>query len=130
VHSSSEPHRAADEDANPPNQSGHPRRYGATEDAFEQPLSDVSAVALSLQATPAPASEVLDDGELLPTTPGFYGWWSRQGAIAGLPHVAHPLEGELSLLYIGISPVREASRQTIRSRVIGNHLKGKRSGLG
>jgi hypothetical protein len=27
-------------------------------------------------------------------------------------------------------PVREASRQTIRSRVIGNHLKGKWSGLG
>jgi hypothetical protein len=37
---------------------------------------------------------------------------------------AHPLDGDLSLLYIGISPVREGSRQTIRSRVIGNHLKG------
>jgi hypothetical protein len=80
----------------------------ATSEAFEQPLCDVSAVAVSLQAMPAPASEVLDDGELLPTTPGFYGWWSRRDAIAGLPHVAHPLQGELSLLYIGISPVRES----------------------
>jgi len=34
------------------------------------------------------------------------------------------LDDELSLLYVGISPVREASRRTIRSRVIGNHLNG------
>jgi hypothetical protein len=87
-------------------------------------MSDVRAVALLLQATPAVASDVLDNRELLPSTPGFYGWWSRQGAIGGVPHVAHPRQGELSLLYVGISPVREGSRQTIRSRVIGNHLKG------
>jgi hypothetical protein len=46
------------------------------------------------------------------------------GAIAALPHVAHPLDAELSLLYVGISPAHETSRQTIHARVIGNHLSG------
>jgi GIY-YIG catalytic domain len=34
------------------------------------------------------------------------------------------LDDDLALLYVGISPVRETSRQTIRSRVLGNHLNG------
>jgi hypothetical protein len=87
-------------------------------------MSDGGVVAQSLQATPVAASDVLERRELLPATAGFYGWWSRRGAIREVPHVAHPLEGELSLLYIGISPARGGSRQTIRSRVIRNHLKG------
>ena len=87
-------------------------------------MSDSDVVAQSLQATPVAASDVLEHRDLLPATPGFYGWWSRRDAIRDVPHVAHPLEGELSLLYIGISPAREGSRQTVRSRVIGNHLKG------
>lgn len=87
-------------------------------------MTDGDRVAQSLQARPVAASDVLQHRELLLVAPGFYGWWSRRGAIGGVPHVAHPLEGDLSLLYIGISPVREGSRQTIRSRVIGNHLKG------
>jgi len=55
---------------------------------------------------------------------GFYGWWSHRGAIGSVPHVPHPLDDDLTLLYVGISPARETSRQTIRSRVIGNHLNG------
>lgn len=41
-----------------------------------------------------------------------------------MPHIPHPLDNDVSLLYIGISPVRMTSGQTIRSRVIGNHLNG------
>jgi hypothetical protein len=57
-------------------------------------------------------------------TAGFYCWWSRRGSIGGVPHLAHPRDGDLALLYVGISPGREGSRQTIRSRVVGNHLNG------
>lgn len=68
--------------------------------------------------------EVRDDPELLPAAPGFYAWWSRRGALAGVPHISHPLDEEIALLYVGISPARETSRQTVRSRVLGNHLGG------
>jgi hypothetical protein len=34
------------------------------------------------------------------------------------------LDDDLALLYVGISPVRETPRQTIRSRVLGNQLNG------
>jgi hypothetical protein len=85
---------------------------------------DVSSVVRSLQAAPVAASDVRQQHALLPAAPGFYCWWSRHGAIGCMPHVAHPGEGALSLLYVGISPGRNGSRQTIRSRVVGNHLKG------
>lgn len=62
--------------------------------------------------------------DLVPASGGFYAWWSRRGAIAVVPYVPHPLDAELSLLYVGISPVRESSRQSVRARVIGNHLRG------
>src|SRR6266540_7331103 len=87
-------------------------------------MSDAHAVAESLQVPPVPVPLVLQSRGLVPAAPGFYGWWSHRGAIGGVPHVPHPLDDELSLLYVGISPARETSRQTIRSRVIGNHLNG------
>jgi hypothetical protein len=82
------------------------------------------SVVEALQRPARAAPEVLQAPEPLPAEPGFYGWWSYQGALAGVPHVPHPLDGELSLLYVRISPARETSRQTIRSRVLGNHLNG------
>lgn len=85
---------------------------------------DVGAVVRALQCLAVPIVRLLEVGELVPAAPGFYCWWSHRGAIAGLPHVPHPLDRRLSLLYVGISPARETSRQTVRSRVIGNHLNG------
>lgn len=41
-----------------------------------------------------------------------------------MPHVPHPSEPELGLFYVGISPRDAASRATVRSRVIGQHLGG------
>ena len=83
----------------------------------------VSTVVQELQRAAAAVPDVLQSPELLPAAPGFYSWWSRRGALA-VPHVPHPLHDDICLLYVGISPARETSRQTIRSRVIGNHLNG------
>jgi hypothetical protein len=84
----------------------------------------VSSVVQALQRPAAAVPEVLQSPELLPAAPGFYGWWSRRGALASVPHVPHALHDDVGLLYVGISPARETSGQTIRSRVIGNHLSG------
>jgi GIY-YIG catalytic domain len=84
----------------------------------------VSTVVQELQRAPAAVPDVLQSPRLLPAAPGFYSWWSRRGALAVVPHVPHPLHDDICLLYVGISPARETSRQTIRSRVIGNHLNG------
>jgi hypothetical protein len=86
-------------------------------------MTEAGMVVQALQAPAVAVPEVLQAPELLPAAPGFYGWWSRQGAIS-VPHIHHPVDDELSLLYVGISPARETSRQTVRSRVLGNHLNG------
>jgi hypothetical protein len=86
--------------------------------------ADVSTVVEALQRPAAAVPEVLQSPELLPAAPGFYSWWSRRGALAAAPHIPHPLDDEVCLLYVGISPARDTSRQTVRARVIGNHLNG------
>jgi GIY-YIG catalytic domain len=86
--------------------------------------NDFSDVVQALQRRAVAVPQVLRSPELLPAAPGFYSWWSHKGALADVPHVPHPLDEELSLLYVGISPARETSTQTIRSRVLGNHLNG------
>jgi hypothetical protein len=84
----------------------------------------VTTIVQALQRPAAPVADVLQSPELLPAASGFYGWWSHKGALPGVPYVPHPHDEQLSLLYVGISPARETSRQTIRSRVFGNHLNG------
>src|SRR5262249_40311012 len=85
---------------------------------------DAGAVVLALKTAAVSVAPLLEPGGAVPAAPGFYAWWSRRGSIAGVPHLAHPLDDELSLLYVGISPARQTSRQTLRGRVIGNHLNG------
>jgi hypothetical protein len=87
-------------------------------------MSDERAVAHSLQVQPVAVPLVLQGRDLVPAAAGFYAWWSRRGAVSGVPHIPHPLDDDLALLYIGISPARETSQQTIRSRVLGNHPNG------
>lgn len=60
----------------------------------------------------------------IPATTGFYAWWARPGAIEGVPLSPHPRHPDAALFYVGIAPARASSSQTIRSRVIGNHLSG------
>jgi hypothetical protein len=85
---------------------------------------DTSSVVQALQRPAATVPDVLESPQLLPAAPGFYGWWSWRGALASVPYIPHPLHDDVCLLYVGISPARETSRQTVRSRVIGNHLNG------
>ena len=84
----------------------------------------VSTVVQALQRPAAAVLDVLQSPELLAAAPGFYAWWSRRGALAAVLHIPHPLDDDVCLLYVGISPARERSRQTLRGRVIGNHLNG------
>jgi hypothetical protein len=83
-----------------------------------------ATVVRALQTRALAIPKVLQSPRLLPAAPGFYGWWSRRGALEAIPHTPHPLDPDVSLLYVGISPARETSSQTIRSRVVGNHLTG------
>jgi hypothetical protein len=86
--------------------------------------ANAADVARALVVPPVGVELVLARRDLLPAGPGFYAWWSRQGAIAPAPHVAHPTDATLGLLYVGISPSRLSSRQTIQGRILRNHLRG------
>jgi hypothetical protein len=92
--------------------SGFSQREAATI-ASVTTSADVSIAMEALQRPAAAVPEVLQSPELLPATPGFYGWWSRRGALASVPHIAHPTHEDICLMYVGISPARETSRQTI-----------------
>jgi hypothetical protein len=61
---------------------------------------------------------------LLPRAGGLYAWWIVSQALAGVPANRHPTLAELDLLYIGIAPSGPTSKSTLRSRVIGNHMRG------
>jgi hypothetical protein len=94
----------------------------------EEPLG-AGEVARALAANPvsvtAARAQPLAGGA--PASPGFYAWWAAEGAIAGAPHHPHPARAELGLLYVGISPARDSSAGTIRSRVVGQHVGGNTS---
>jgi hypothetical protein len=62
--------------------------------------------------------------EGLPNASGFYAWWIKPGSVPGVPPRPHPTAPKRHLLYVGIAPGRATSRQTIRSRVLNNHLRG------
>ncbi|WP_222195369.1 GIY-YIG nuclease family protein [Modestobacter italicus] len=59
----------------------------------------------------------------LPAAPGLYAWWARFGALPGISGPRHP-EAALQLLYVGIAPNGAASQATLRSRVVGDHIRG------
>jgi hypothetical protein len=91
-------------------------------------VSDAAAIAGTLRASPLPLRVVLTRPDLLPATSGFYAWWMNHGALSDVPHVPHPLDGDVGLIYVGISPSRATSRQTIRTRVLDNHIRGNVGG--
>jgi hypothetical protein len=59
----------------------------------------------------------------VPAEPGLYAWWAPTGVIPGITGPAHPTE-DLELLYVGIARSGPASKSTLRSRVVGNHIRG------
>ncbi len=74
---------------------------------------------LSAPKTVAEAS--LTNG--LPESPGLYAWWIvHPSLLPGVPLVPGP-DG-LSLIYVGMARSRVNSAQTLRSRVLGKHIRG------
>jgi hypothetical protein len=59
----------------------------------------------------------------VPAEPGLYAWWSVPGALPGITGPRHP-DGGHELVYVGIACSRPASGATLRSRVVGNHIRG------
>ncbi|NIH68227.1 GIY-YIG nuclease family protein [Modestobacter marinus] len=59
----------------------------------------------------------------VPAAPGLYAWWGRFGALPGISGPRHPA-ADLQLLYVGIAPNGATSRATLRSRVVGDHIRG------
>lgn len=103
---------------------------------------DVAEVIAELCAPPvspdAARAKVADGG--VPAKRGLYAWWTTEPE--ALPTV--PIERTRAvisagaatdadaerhwLLYVGIAPSRPYSKQTLRGRVCGNHLRGNISG--
>lgn len=61
--------------------------------------------------------------EAVPAEPGLYAWWTVPGALPGITGPGHP-DGEHELLYVGLARSGPSSGATLRSRVIGNHVRG------
>ena len=59
----------------------------------------------------------------MPAEPGLYACWTPFGAVPGISRPRHPTAG-VQLLYVGIAPNGAASKATLRSRVVGNHIRG------
>ena len=60
----------------------------------------------------------------IPDESGFYAWWVAVRVLPEAVGRAHPTEPELHAFYVGISPVRANTRQRLRGRVVGNHIRG------
>jgi hypothetical protein len=58
-----------------------------------------------------------------PAEPGLYAWWGPAGAIPGIGGPPHP-DVDLESLYVGLARSGPASKSLLRSRVVGNHIRG------
>jgi hypothetical protein len=80
----------------------------------------VRDVVARLLSRPVPVTEATAS---VPTEPGLYAWWGPTGAIPGIVGPAHPTDA-LELLYVGIARSGPSSKSMLRSRVVGNHIRG------
>jgi hypothetical protein len=89
------------------------------------PLTPDEVIA-ALRATPMPVAQAMKSADKggLPAEPGFYAWWAELGSMPSVPKNPHPTSSGMTLFYVGISPSSASSSQTIRSRVLNNHLRG------
>lgn len=85
--------------------------------------STLSTLVAAVPVSVTDASRAPEDGGL-PAAPGVYAWWVTQGALTLTNGPAHPTQTGWSLLYIGVAPASEASKRQLRSRVLGNHVRG------
>lgn len=70
-----------------------------------------------------PVTRVNEASDAVPPDPGLYAWWSAPRAVPGIAGPRHP-DGGHELLYVGIARSGPSSRATLRSRVVGNHIRG------
>jgi hypothetical protein len=84
-------------------------------------MTDGGAVAQALQAAAVAVPLVLEASRARAGRARLLRLVVAAGCDPRSSHVPHPADEVLSLLYVGISPVRASSRQTVRSRVISNH---------
>ena len=82
--------------------------------------ASAAEVAAQLQGAPLRIGQATPE---IPTEPGLYAWWALADALPGVTGPEHPTE-QLELLYVGIARSGESSKSTLRSRVVGNHIRG------
>ncbi|MCZ2826691.1 MULTISPECIES: GIY-YIG nuclease family protein [unclassified Modestobacter] len=80
----------------------------------------MNSVVAALRSLPVSLDEARAG---VPAAPGVYAWWGRFGALPGISGPRHEVAG-LQLLYVGIAPNGAASKATLRSRVVGDHIRG------
>ena len=85
-------------------------------------MDDVVRRLLSTTVRLAAATASPVDGGA-PAEPGLYAWWTVPGAVPGITGPRHPSAG-FELLYVGIAGNGPASRSTLRSRLLRNHIRG------
>ena len=85
--------------------------------ALTESMDDVVA---ALRSLPVPLDEARTG---VPAEPGLYAWWASFGAVPGVSGPRHPSEAR-QLLYVGTAPNGPASSATLRSRVVGDHIRG------
>ena len=86
----------------------------------------VERIVTRLEAQPATVDIALRSPVAggIPDEPGIYLWWAMAEAVPHASGRRHPTEGALRAFYVGISPARRGTRQRLRGRVIGNHIRG------
>lgn len=84
-------------------------------------LAEVQEAIAALTATPVSLDVAKPQ---LPKSDGLYAWWIVNNALAGVPPNKHPTAAGHDLIYIGVAPSSEASASTLKSRVVGNHMRG------
>ncbi|OMQ16325.1 hypothetical protein A7K94_0203335 [Modestobacter sp. VKM Ac-2676] len=77
-------------------------------------------VAAALRSEPVSVERARGE---IPAAPGLYAWWGRFGALPGISGPRHGT-ADLQLLYVGIAPNGTGSKATLRSRVVGDHIRG------
>jgi hypothetical protein len=81
----------------------------------------VAALCASLTSPEVARAKPKDGG--VPPSPGLYAWWCDEESLPGVP--LREVDGVTDrLVYVGIAPSRAGSRQTLRGRICGNHLRG------
>jgi hypothetical protein len=88
--------------------------------------SEAVAERLARPAALFSRSEVLTSKALVPATPELYAWFFRE-VPPTVPTSGCQRLGDLTLLYVGISPSRSTSRQSLRKR-IRYHFRGNAEG--